>query len=143
VSSTYSDTSSDPAERDEIDLTIPLGLGVGDFTYRYARGYEISTKRAVTMQGVKLKCNLTEGMEGWVRLYSAGDCKQLAEGSFFIGIGKKAWLKSSMAYKLATQKKYLLLVFCNSQTNGADKCYLTTMSSCAHHILTVYYLDDI
>eukprot|EP01122_Echinamoeba_exundans_P006644 TRINITY_DN1913_c0_g1_i1.p1 TRINITY_DN1913_c0_g1~~TRINITY_DN1913_c0_g1_i1.p1 ORF type:complete len:371 (-),score=62.03 TRINITY_DN1913_c0_g1_i1:83-1195(-) len=130
TASSYADNNaSDTSDRDEVDLTIPLGLTVADFTYRYPRGYEIATKKAVCIQGVKLKCNLTEGTEGWVRLYSAGDCKQLAEGSFFVGIGKKAWLKSTMAFKLATQKKYLLLVFCNSQAGGADKCYLTTMPS--------------
>lgn len=117
-------TEIEQIDRDEIDLTIPVGLQMGDFNIQFPRGYEIVSKKPVTLMGVKFKCKMATTSEGWVRLYSADDSKQLAEGTYFYGLGKKAWVKSSVSYKLIPQKRYLLLVYSGSQ-DREDKYYYT------------------
>jgi hypothetical protein len=72
---------------------------------------------------------LSIGAEGFVRLYAAEDLKQLAEGTFFHGAGKKAWMKSLVSFKLQPGRRYLVLVFIDKAKERNDKYYFTSFGT--------------
>jgi len=72
------------------------------------------------------------GIEGGVKLCDAATMTVLAEGSYFYGIGKKAWFKAAIYAQLVPNKRYMIMLFLDKDS-GTDRYYYTVFGR--HDIL--------